>query len=253
MLPGGGQCVSATSDAVLTVWDLERGEAERVLERPLAKGQSQRGSVVRAVAVTPDGGNAITAVGDGRLTVWDLESGEAARTVEGHAGVVRAVVVMPDGERFVSAGDDGALRVWNLHTRALMDTLVREGVEDENRGPAGLRALALAPDGSVLTGGDDGVLSVWDVQTGTPVDSLPTHGRSVRGVGVSQDGRFAVTAAIDRLVRIWDLEAREEVAAAALEGATRCLALSPDGETILVGDAAGNVYCLRYVAPGPGS
>jgi len=39
-------------------------------------------------------------------------------------------------------------------------------------------------------------------------------------------------------------------AAAALEGATRCLVLSPDGETILVGDAAGNVYCLWYVEQG---
>jgi WD40 repeat protein len=209
--------------------------------------------VVRALAVTPDGRHAITAVGDGRLTVWDLGSGEAARTVEGHAGVVRAVVVMSKGERFVSAGDDGALKVWDLHTRALMDTLVREDVEGAGESPASLRALALAPDGSVLAGGDDGVLSVWDVQTGTLVDSLPTHGPSVRGIGVSPDGRFAVTTAIDRLARIWDLQAREEIAAAALEGATRSLALSPDGETILVGDAAGNVYCLRYVAQWPGS
>jgi len=248
ILPGGGQCISATSDAVLTVWDLERGEADRVLERPLAKDQTRRGSVVRALAVTPDGGHAITAVGDGRLTVWDLESGEAARTVEGHAGVVRAVVVMPDGERFVSAGDDGALRVWDLRTRALVNTLVREGVEGADESPASLRALVLAPDGRALAGGDDGVLCVWDVQSGTLVDTLPTHGPSVRGIGVSPDGRFAVAAAVDRLVRIWDLQAKQELAAAALEGATRCMALSPDGQMMLVGDAAGNVYCLQYIS-----
>jgi WD40 repeat protein len=258
ILPGGRQCVSATSDAFLTVWDLERGAVVRVLERPLAEGQSRRGSVVRAVAVTPDGRHAITAVGDGRLTVWDVESGEAARTLEGHVGVVRAVAVTPEGERFVSAGDDGALRVWDLRTRALMDTLVREAVvrevvEGADESPASLRALALAPDGRILAGGDDGVLCVWDVQSGTLVDSLPTDGPSIRGIGVSQDGRFAVTAAIDRLVRIWDLQAKQELAAAALEGAPRSLALSPDGQTILVGDAAGNVYCLRHVAPGPGS
>ena len=91
------------------------------------------------------------------------------------------------------------------------------------------------------------------MQSGTLVDSLPTHGLSIRGIGVSPDSRFAVTAAIDRLVRVWDLQAKQEIAAAALEGATRCLALSPDGATILVGDAAGNVYCLRYVEAGIGS
>jgi WD40 repeat protein len=268
ILPGGRQCVSATSDAFLTVWDLERGAAVRVLERPLAEGQSRRGSVVRAVAVTPDGRHAITAVGDGRLTVWDVESGEAARTLEGHVGVARAVAVTPEGERFVSAGDDGVLRVWDLRTRALMDTLVcegvvcegvvceglvREDVEGAGESPASLRALALAPDGRILAGGDDGVLCIWDVQSGTLVDSLPTDGPSIRGIGVSRDGRFAVTAAIDHLVRIWDLRAKQELAAAALEGAPRSLALSPDGQTILVGDAAGNVYCLRHVAPVPGS
>jgi len=258
ILPGGRQCVGATSDAFLTVWDLERGAAVRVLERPLAEGQSRRGSVVRAVAVTPDGRHAITAAGDGRLTVWDVESGEAARTLEGHVGVVRAVAVTPEGERFVSAGDDGVLRVWDLRTRALMDTLVREAlvredVEGADESPASLRALALAPDGRILAGGDDGVLFTWDVQSGTLVDSLPTDGPSIRGIGVSRDGRFAVTAAIDHLVRIWDLQAKQELAAAALEGAPRCLALSPDGRTILVGDAAGNVYCLRHIAPGPGS
>jgi WD40 repeat protein len=231
----------------LTVWDLERGEAVRVLERSLAEGQTRRGSVVRAVAVTPDGGHAIAAVGDGRLTVWDLESGEAARTVEGHVGVVRAVVVVPGGDRFVSAGDDGALRVWDLRTRALVDTLIRTDVEGADDGPASVRALALAPDGRVLAGGDDGVLCAWDVQTGVLVDTLQTHGPSIRGIGVLPDGRFAVTAATDRLVRIWDLQAKQELAAAALEGATRCLALSPDGQTMLVGDAAGNVYCLQYI------
>jgi hypothetical protein len=39
------------------------------------------------------------------------------------------------------------------------------------------------------------------------------------------------------------------MAAVALEGAPRCLALAPDQTTILVGDAAGNVYCLRYAGP----
>jgi len=33
----------------------------------------------------------------------------------------------------------------------------------------------------------------------------------------------------------------------ALEGALRCVAIAPDGVTILAGDAAGSVYCLRYV------
>jgi hypothetical protein len=36
-----------------------------------------------------------------------------------------------------------------------------------------------------------------------------------------------------------------------LEGALHCVALAPDGATVVAGDAVGNVYCLRYVEPGP--
>jgi WD40 repeat protein len=247
MLPDGRQCVSATTDAALTVWNLESGEAVRQLTRPLAEGQSRRGSVVRGLAVTPDGRHAVTAVGDGRLTVWDLSSGQAVRTTDGHTGVVRAVVVVPEGDRAISAGDDGTLRVWDLRTRALVRTLAHPDAGDE---PVGVRAVALVPDGRVLAGGDDGVLFTWDLQTGALVDSVPMDGPGIRGVAVTGDGRFAIAAAIDRMVRVWDLCTSQEVAAVALEGAPRCLALAPDQTTILAGDAAGNVYCLHYVDPG---
>ena len=249
VLPDGRRCVSATSDTALTVWDLEGGKPERRLARPLADGESRRGSVVRGLAVTPDGRRAVTAVGDGRLTVWDLESGEAVRTADGHAGVVRAVVITAEGDRIVSAGDDGALKVWDLHTQALVATLARQDAGEDTEGDAtGLRALALTPDGQVMAGGDDGALSRWDLQTGALVESLPAHEAGLRGVAVTKDGRFAATAAIDRLVKVWDLGTGQELAAVALEGAPRCLVLAPDGTTALVGDAAGNVHCFRYVA-----
>ena len=46
------------------------------------------------------------------------------------------------------------------------------------------------------------------------------------------------TAKIDQIIAL---------AMAALEGMPICVAVAPDGVTILTGDAAGNVYCLRYV------
>ena len=30
----------------------------------------------------------------------------------------------------------------------------------------------------------------------------------------------------------------------------QCVALCPDGETLVAGDGAGNVYCVHYVGPG---
>jgi hypothetical protein len=41
-----------------------------------------------------------------------------------------------------------------------------------------------------------------------------------------------------------------QVVTVSLEGVPHCVALAPDGVTILAGGGAGNVYCLRYVGGG---
>ena len=40
------------------------------------------------------------------------------------------------------------------------------------------------------------------------------------------------------------------VVTVSLEGVPHCVALAPDGVTIVTGDGAGNVYCLHYVGGG---
>ena len=66
-------------------------------------------------------------------------------------------------------------------------------------------------------------------------------------MAVAPDGRPAISASQDRTLKVWDLHTGQELAAVALEGVLECVALSPDGATVLAGDRAGNVYCLRYV------
>jgi len=61
------------------------------------------------------------------------------------------------------------------------------------------------------------------------------------------DGRRAISGFADRTLRVWDLETGQEQATVVLDVALRSVAIAPDGVTILVGDAAGNVYCLEYV------
>jgi len=75
-------------------------------------------------------------------------------------------------------------------------------------------------------------------------------------VALTPDGRRAVSASDDRTLRVWDTETGEEMATIVLDGRLTCVALVPGQAaaagtvTLLAGDAAGNVYCLRYVEPG---
>ena len=93
------------------------------------------------------------------------------------------------------------------------------------------------------------MLKVWDLQTGREERTLTGHGGPVRAVAVTPDGRRAVSASSDQTVKVWDIPSGQELAGIALDGHLDCLALAPDGATIVAGDRAGSVYCLRHVDP----
>ena len=77
--------------------------------------------------------------------------------------------------------------------------------------------------------------------------TLAGHEDWVLAVAVTPDGRRAISASSDRTLKVWDLATGQEMATIALEGSLPCVAIAPDGVTIVTGDGAGNIYCLRYV------
>jgi hypothetical protein len=198
------------------------------------------GSWVLSVAVTPDGKCAVSASWDRTLRVWDLDSGQPIATLTGHESSVNAVAVTPDGKRAVSASDDRTLRVWDLDSGQPIATLT--GHESS------VRSVAVTPDGKrAVSASSDRTLRVWDLHSGQPIATLSGHEDWVNAVAVTPDGKRVVSASWDRTLRVWDLDSGTCLAVVAMDGALRAVAVAPDGETIVAGDAGGNVYCLRYV------
>ena len=230
--PDGRRAVSASSDHMLKVWDLDTGRAQRTLEghsdvvrdvvvtpdgkqavsassdtlkvwdldsgRALCtlEGQSR---VALRVALTPDGKWAVSAYGDNTLNVWDLTTGRQLRTMEGHSSYVRCVAVTPDGKRAVSASDDKTLKVWDLKTGRVLYTL-----EEHSDSVAG---VAVTPDGKrAVSASDDKTLKVWALDTGSALCTLEGHSDSVAGVAVTADGKRAVSASRDRTLKVWSLD-----------------------------------------------
>ena len=142
------------------------------------------------------------------------------------------------------------MRVWDLATGEELG--LPQGYE------SAVVAVAATPDGRrAVSGSYDGTVRVWDLDTGEELGLLRGHEGYVNAVAVTPDGGRAVSASDDRTVRVWDistsldtgLTSGEELAAIALDGAPSAVSVAPDGVSIVTGDAAGNVYCLRYVEP----
>lgn len=109
---------------------------------------------------------------------------------------------------------------------------------------ARVRTLAADAAGSVVAGGDDaGAVWLWSPSSPGAPRAAAQHDAAVLMVAVSRDGAVAASLAADGWVLVVPGPAASAVplpGGGACPGAT-CLALSPDGTRLAVGDAAGSV------------
>src|SRR5262249_4438043 len=106
---------------------------------------------------------AVAFVGDGMLVsgdrngvaqVWDLKT-KSGQSFQAHHDRIGGLAGLPTAGDLGSASEDQELAKWSL------SSLPGSPVRWHQRSP--VRALASAPDGSVVTAGADGRVRVWDV------------------------------------------------------------------------------------------
>ncbi|MCK5014985.1 MAG: WD40 repeat domain-containing protein, partial [Candidatus Omnitrophica bacterium] len=88
-------------------------------------------------------------------------------------------------------------------------------------------------------------LKVWDLETGEQIRTLEGHTSLVNAVAVTPDGARSVSASFDNTLKVWDLETGEVIGTFSGESALYACAVSPDGKSIVAGEASGRVHFLR--------
>jgi len=205
---------------------------------PLIRSLIGHAGWVNAVALIADGRRAVSASDDQTLKVWDIDSGKLLRTLEGHAGEVRAVALTADGRLAVSASNDRTLKVWDLENGKLLRTL-------EGHASA-VNAVALTADGRLAVSASyDETLKVWDLESCKLIRTLEGHAARVSAVALIADGRRAVSASDDQTLKVWDIENGSEICSFTGDSSITSCAVSPDGLTIVAGEASGRVHFLR--------
>jgi WD40 repeat protein/tRNA A-37 threonylcarbamoyl transferase component Bud32 len=207
---------------------------------------------VLAAAYSPDGRRLLTASRDRSARLWDTATGKVLFVLEGHEAAVTFATFSPDGRRALTLapGPDRSAILWNTDTGKRLVRLKLSGAWDarfQEPGPgsppsltflAEYRMASFSPDGRrvVTAFGEcpDFTARVWDADTGQELTVLRGHEGPVGAAHFSPDGKWIVTAALDKTARIW--EARTGKAVQVLRGhsgAVSSAAFSPDGRRVL--------------------
>lgn len=217
-----GRMVTAGADAQIAIWTPGRQQPDRVFEGHKAP--------IVSLAVSPDGEKLASGSWDHTVRVWSLRDG-TQQVLEGHAQNVNGVAFMPDGRSLVSVSYDSELRIWPM----------LGGSPNIITQVSPLNAVAVAPDGEIITGGADGKLrfltSAGRESAEVQADQMP-----IVALAISPDGTLVATAGIGGRVALFDRKARNLAQTLADPGSpVWSIAFLPDNTTLLTGGADGKI------------
>ncbi len=171
---------------------------------------------VLAIALSPDAKRLAVGCGN-EVVLYDVTGKQPAvlARASAHLDPVQSLAWSPDGKTVVS----GAFRrivFWNG------ETLAKEREVSERLGDR-IAALRFLPVGKQLLVADgrvseEGSVRIIEAETGVISASWTAHADTIFDLAPSRDGKLLATAGGDRLVKIWDLATRKEIAK--LEGHT---------------------------------
>lgn len=245
---GGTRLVAGGSEGSIYVWD---AETARELMR------FQAAAKVEGLALFADDKRCVTA--GSKVEVWNLETGELVRELNGANGTQLDVALSSDSNRVATGGMAGQVHVWELESG---DKVSHFDLPDM------VESLTFSDDDSrlfvALNGSsDEPLLLSVAIDDSKDRKRLRGHKTTVNFVRSSADGRFLVSAARDKTVRIWDAKKMSEIKT--IEGHQNWVwsaSFTPDGRKILSAGGAlatedpGSDFSLRLwdvgeISPNP--
>jgi WD40 repeat protein len=258
---------SPDSSVLVTGYARWNDKQQRMERGVLARWNARTGrSLGTPTPVTGEGQDFLVAFGAGGRQLVTVSEDERATVVRDARtlrvirrlpawGVVSTSAVSPDGRVAALTRDDGSLRLVDLDT-GRSRTLA-------GRHSGSVQSAGFSADGSTLITGDDAAqVIVWDVPGAQPRATFEGHAGRINGVALAPDGSTAYTASLDGTVIAWDLAGSRrlgrpfaaapshdvrtisETGVAARTPASYNVGVSPEGDTIAVGQADGHVNLI---------
>jgi WD40 repeat protein len=231
------------ADKLAKVWDMtdlrRRPHDGRLAPRPSAKPLGVAGQALLGVAWTT--ADQVMVTTERGLVQWDPANDRTIETWSHEGASAAGVFVSPDARRAMTTSVHGDARIVDLATRRQTESTAAIG---QTRRPLGCPPASWGDLHFAVAGRGNRVI-IWDTTSGLEAQRLTGHLNVVTAVAVTPDGRWILSAAEDRTVRLWDRQAQKEVRCFTLLGGNiKALWIAADGRSFVT---AGDDGVVRHV------
>uniref|UniRef100_A0A7N8WRT4 Lissencephaly-1 homolog n=1 Tax=Mastacembelus armatus TaxID=205130 RepID=A0A7N8WRT4_9TELE len=199
----GKLLASCSADMSIKLWDFQGFECIRTMH-----GHDHN---VSSVAIMPNGDHIVSASRDKTIKMWEVATGYCVKTFTGHREWVRMVRPNQDGSLIASCSNDQTVRVWVVTSKECKAELREHEhvVECIAWAPDSAHPTILEATGSevhMAAAASDFNLLTLAISFSCCFFHLHSvgHDNWVRGVLFHPGGRFIVSCADDKTIRIWD-------------------------------------------------
>lgn len=152
---------------------------------------------LQSMDFSPDSSQLLTMNYKGVFKLWNVEDGACLQTVKAQTEGKNSICFHPDGKHALTGGYDMKIKLWDLESGERLEVFSIHDVSVEE--------VRFLPDGHHVVSGDaDGFLKLWDIRTKQRIRTFEAH-KWLKFLCVSRDGRQAITAGKNAIVRKWRL------------------------------------------------
>ena len=236
------------SAGFMHAWNLDSAQ-------PLHPALKHDGEIA-AAQVADAAGLVVSVSKHGEVQVWSSRTGQRLSQRLQHS--VSDVSITDDCTMLMLAPRmEAFVQVWNIYetmsNRRFVDApdkpLIPKPEPPENA-PTFVRSSVAAawnrPKTHIIAADVDGNVSVFTGEKWDAFGRSFRHPPAVGAVTLTKDGRTAITSGRDQVVRVWNVETGEAIAALPHDSFVEVLALAPDDETLVTFTEKGDMRVWRY-------
>jgi WD40 repeat protein/beta-lactamase regulating signal transducer with metallopeptidase domain len=207
--PDGSRAAIGNHQTGVSLVDLLRGKVVR--EFSIEGPESWRSL---DVVFSPDGqivAAPIEMYYGGGVAIWDVKSGALLKRLESGTCGIKHLAFSHDGQLLAGTSFEPILCVWNVASGERFG----RSLQGHTDAPSLLRFLP--GDERLATASDDGTVHLWDINS-SKLQRVIAHEpdakgytRMIRGMAVSNDGRYIASSCLDDTVRVWEADTGREV------------------------------------------